>query len=142
LKSERCGLKNVRVAKTPQSPPGVARSRDEQSDATAWNMVMVPNPGLAANEGDENIDGKDNEGSPDKPLANGVQMPGQGQMQKDDGGAEDSYRQSMPKGIEQSKLHPFLPGTLHAGNVGDGSQMIVVKSMAQAKEQAGDQCKF
>ncbi len=103
---------------------------------------MVRHARLAAKEHDENVDGEDDEGGTDQPLADGVHMRWKGKMKEDDSRTENGDGERVAEGIEQAKPHAFAPVALNAGDIGDCGQMVVVESVAQAKEKTGDKCKL
>ena len=98
-------------------------------------MLVV---GLAAEEGDQHIDGEDDERGADETFADGIEMCGEREMQEDDGGAEEGDGKRVAKGVEQAELHAFAPVALDAGDVGDGGQVIVVEAVAYAEEETGE----
>jgi len=141
LKGEGRRLGSIRVAQTANLPARVARSRDEEGDAAARD-VMTMAAGFAPKECNEYVNGQDDKGSADQALADAIQVPGHGKVQEDDGRAENGHGQRVAQRIEQAELHAFAPISLHAGNVGDRGEMVVIEPMAKAEEDAGDQCEF
>ena len=142
MEGEGLGLRSGGVIETAKPPPGISRSGDEQSDAAARDMVMMRHAWLAAKEHNENVDGENDEGSSDQALADSVHVRREGEVKEDDGGAEDGDGEGVAESIEQAKSHAFAPVALNAGDIGDRGQMIVVESVAQAKEKTGDECKL
>jgi len=51
-------------------------------------------------------------------------------MQKDDRCPKDRYRNGMAECVEQAKSHAFAPGALHARDIGNGSEMVVIEAVA------------
>ena len=75
-------------------------------------------------------------------MKEAVFTPSPAQQRPDRAGAEDGDGEGVTESIEQAKSHAFAPVVLNAGDIGDRGQMIVVESVAQAKEKTGDKCKL
>lgn len=96
----------------------------------------------ATKEGDENVDRKNYECGPHEAFADGIESVGKSEMKKDDGRPHDRNRNGMAQCVEQAKTHAFAPATLHARDIGDGSEVVVVETMTQSEEGAGDESEF
>ena len=135
-------LRSTGVTKASKLPTGITHTGDEQRNAAARNVVMTTGVWFTAKKADEDINGQNNKGRADQALADAIQVPGHGKVQEDDGRTENGHGQRMAQRIEQAELHAFAPISLHAGNVGDRGEMVVIEPMAKAEEDAGDQCEF
>ena len=103
-------------------------------------MVMVLR--VAAQEGDEDVDGEGDEGGSDEALADGVQMLGQAEVEEDNGGSEDRDGEGVAEGVEEAEAHAFSPGALDGGDVGDGGEVVVVEAVTKAEQGAGEESEF
>jgi len=129
-KSERLGARNFRIDKSLDAPLRLLYSCDEQSDAARGQCMIVCTVRPATKESDEDVDCKDNESSPHQTFADSIEAVGKSEMQKDGGGSKDRNRNGMAECIEQAKSHAFAPGSLHARDIGNGSEVIVVEAVA------------
>jgi hypothetical protein len=139
---EGVGFGCVGVAEDADAPGGVTRSGDEDGDAAAGCVVVVGCPGFAAEEADEDVDGKDNESSADEAFADGVHVVRKGEVKENDGGAKESDGEGVAEGVEEAETHSFPPGALDAGDVRDGGEVVIVKAVTEAQEGAGEEGEF
>jgi hypothetical protein len=81
---ERIGAWRFGIAKALDVPLRVPGSCDEQSDAAGGQRVMMGGVRPATKEGDEDVNRKDDERGADKAFADGIEVMGKSQVQKDD----------------------------------------------------------
>ena len=139
---EGIGFGGAGVADGADAPGGVTGSGDEEGDAAARDVVVVWRAGFATEEADEDVDGEDDEGGSDEALADGVHVVRKGEVKEDDGGAEESDGERVAESVEEAEAHSFSPGALDAGDVGDGGEVVIVETVAEAEEGAGEEGEF
>lgn len=139
---EGVGLWGGWVGEAADAPLGVAGSGDEQGDAAARREVVVAVVGFATEEGDEDVDGEGDEGGSDEPLADGVHVLGQAEVEEDDGGSEDGYGEGVAECVEEAEAHAFSPGALDGGDVRDGGEVVVIEAVTEAEQGAGEESEF
>lgn len=96
----------------------------------------------ATKEGDEDVDGKDNERGAYESFADGIEVVGKSEMQKDNRSPQDCDRDGVSERIKQPKPHSLTPGALHTSDVRDGSEVVVVEAVTQPEQGAGDESEF
>lgn len=96
----------------------------------------------APRKGTEDIDGEKNQRRTYEAFTDSVEMVGKAEVQKDDHCAKHRNHHGMAECVEQTEPHPFAPGALHAGDVGNGRQVVVIEAVAQPKQRAGEQGEF
>ena len=139
FEGEGAGPRGGGVAEAAGAPGEIAGCGDEQGDAAAGVGVLA---GLAAEEGDEDVGGEDDEGGADEAFADGVEVGGDGEMEEDDGGAEEGDGEGVAEGVEEAEAHALTPVGLDVGDVGDGGEVVVVEAVAQPEESAGEESEF
>jgi hypothetical protein len=130
---EGIGFGCAGVADGADAPGGVTGSGDEEGDAAARDVMVVGFAGFAAEEADEDIHGENDEGGSDEALADGVHMVGKRDVKEDYGSAEDGDGEGVAESVEEAETHTFSPGALDAGDVGNGGEVVVVETVAEAE---------
>jgi len=142
LEAEGFGLWRLRVAESLDPPLRLAGSRDEQGDAAGREGVMMPSTGPAAEEGNQDIDGEDDEGSADQAFADGIEGARDAEVEEDNCAAEHRDGDGVAERVEQAEPHAFAPRTLHTGDVSDGGKVVVVEAVTQPEKSAGYESEF
>lgn len=140
LKGERLWPGRIGIKAALNMPAGISRSRDKQGDAAAGNVMMMFL--AAAEKRDHDVECKQDQRGADETLADGVQVPGQREVQKDDGRPEQGNGERMAQRIQQTQLHAFTPVALNAGDVGDSGQVVVVEAVAKPEKKTGEECEL
>ena len=78
------------------------------------------------------------EGDAYQALTENVEMCWQRQVQKDDRGTERRDRECMPKRIQQAQPHTLPPPPLHARDIRDSGQVIVIEAVPKTQQCAGE----
>jgi hypothetical protein len=87
----------------------------------------------------QDVHGQDDQCRPNDALADRIHPSGQRQVQGDHENAENGDREGMPKGIEEPETHPLSPTALHACDIRDRREMVVVEPMPQPQQSAGEE---
>ena len=63
------------------------------------------------------------------------------ELEDDYGAAKDGNGRRMPQGVEQTQSHAMPAVILHAGDIGNGGDVVVVETVMKSKNCRRQKCK-
>jgi hypothetical protein len=63
-------------------------------------------------------------------------------LEENNGPAQRAQGNCVPEDVDEPHLHGLPSGRFHAGDIGDGSNMVVVESMTEAQYTRRNKCKI
>ena len=97
-------------------------------------MKAAARRGVSFEQRSQNIDPQDQQSESHQALGDAIHAARQGKLKHDDGAAQHGHHGGMSQGVEQSKAHAAPAVGLHAGDVGDGGDVVVVESVMKPED--------
>src|SRR5579859_2997976 len=108
----------------PMQPPCRVR---QQSETAARGVISLE-------EHTENVDSQNHESKANHSFRNAVHSVRQRQLEEDHGASQKRNSGGVSQGIQQAEVHGPSRRILHAGDIGNGGDVVVVKTMAKTKD--------
>ena len=92
--------------------------------------------GVFTEDSRDHTDAEQDESESDETLAPMVQTLRKAEIELEDCDTEDGHCEGMAEGVGHAEAQAAAPVALHGGDVRDSCEVIVVKAVAQAQQEA------